>query len=90
MSGSNQQVAKPSLLLYIHGFNSSSRSHKANVMANYCAEHRADIKVVTPQLPSFPQQAALHLQQLVERRLILLALETRHSHSLVHQQKHLQ
>ncbi|MFA0372940.1 YqiA/YcfP family alpha/beta fold hydrolase, partial [Vibrio sp. 10N.222.54.F6] len=30
MSGSNQQVAKPSLLLYIHGFNSSSRSHKAN------------------------------------------------------------
>ncbi|MEZ8556746.1 esterase YqiA [Vibrio cyclitrophicus] len=67
MSGSNQQVAKPSLLLYIHGFNSSSRSHKANVMANYCAEHRADIKVVTPQLPSFPQQAALHLQQLVEQ-----------------------
>ncbi|MGO2318951.1 MAG: YqiA/YcfP family alpha/beta fold hydrolase, partial [Vibrio toranzoniae] len=56
MSDFNQQTAKPPLLLYIHGFNSSSRSHKATVMADYCAEHRADIKVITPQLPSFPQQ----------------------------------
>lgn len=67
MSESIEQTAKPSLLLYIHGFNSSSRSHKANVMAEHCAEHRADIKVLTPQLPSFPQQAALYLQQLVEQ-----------------------
>ncbi len=67
MSESIEQTAKPSLLLYIHGFNSSSRSHKATVMAEYCAEHRADIKVLTPQLPSFPQQAALYLQQLVEQ-----------------------
>ncbi|MEZ9895558.1 YqiA/YcfP family alpha/beta fold hydrolase, partial [Vibrio lentus] len=48
MSDSNEQAGKPSLLLYIHGFNSSSRSHKANVMADYCAQHRTDIKVVTP------------------------------------------
>ncbi|MGB1320080.1 MAG: esterase YqiA [Vibrio gallaecicus] len=58
---------KPSLLLYIHGFNSSSLSHKANVMRDYCATHRTDVKVLTPQLPSFPQQAALHLQGLVEQ-----------------------
>lgn len=57
---------KPSMLLYIHGFNSSSRSHKANVMADYCAEHRPDIKVVTPQLPSFPALAAAHLKNIVE------------------------
>ena len=67
MSESIEKTAKPSLLLYIHGFNSSSRSHKATVMAEYCAEHRADIKVLTPQLPSFPQLAALYLQQLVEQ-----------------------
>ncbi|MDN3615207.1 esterase YqiA [Vibrio gallaecicus] len=58
---------KPSLLLYIHGFNSSSLSHKANVMRDYCATHRTDVKVLTPQLPSFPQQAALHLQGVVEQ-----------------------
>ncbi|MEZ9057139.1 esterase YqiA [Vibrio pelagius] len=57
---------KPSMLLYIHGFNSSSRSHKANVMADYCVEHRPDIKVVTPQLPSFPALAAAHLKNIVE------------------------
>ncbi|MDA0152615.1 esterase YqiA [Vibrio sp. Makdt] len=67
MSDSINQTIKPSLLFYIHGFNSSSRSHKAMVMAEYCAEHRADIKVLIPQLPSFPQQAALFLQQLVEQ-----------------------
>lgn len=53
--------------MYIHGFNSSSLSHKANVMRDYCATHRTDVKVLTPQLPSFPQQAALHLQGLVEQ-----------------------
>ena len=58
---------KPSLLLYIHGFNSSSRSHKANVMAEYCAEHRPDIKVLVPQLPSFPAMAAAYLKDVVEQ-----------------------
>lgn len=67
MSESIEQTVKPSLLLYIHGFNSSSLSHKAMVMTEYCTKHRTDIKVLTPQLPSFPQQAALYLQQLVEQ-----------------------
>lgn len=58
---------KPSLLLYIHGFNSSPLSHKANVMRQYCEEYRSDIKVVVPQLPSFPQQAAECLLALVEQ-----------------------
>ncbi len=58
---------KPSLLLYIHGFNSSPLSHKANVMANYCKEHRPDIKVLTPQLPCYPKQAAEYLLQLVNQ-----------------------
>lgn len=58
---------KPSLLLYIHGFNSSPLSHKANVMKQYCEQHRPDIKVVVPQLPSYPQQAAECLLRLVEQ-----------------------
>lgn len=57
---------KPSLLLYIHGFNSSPLSHKAQVMAEYCKVHRPDIKVIVPRLPSYPLQAAEFLVQLVE------------------------
>ncbi|MGF1752899.1 esterase YqiA [Vibrio makurazakiensis] len=60
-------AAKPSLLLYIHGFNSSSQSHKANVIFDYCQQQRPDIKVIRPQLPSFPQQAAEYLKSIVEQ-----------------------
>ncbi|CAH8213562.1 esterase YqiA [Vibrio aestuarianus] len=55
------------MLLYIHGFNSSPLSHKAQVMLNYCNERRPDIKVVVPKLPSFPAQAAEHLLDIVEQ-----------------------
>ncbi len=58
---------KPSLLLYIHGFNSSPLSHKAQVMAEYCKVHRPGIKVIVPRLPSYPSQAAEFLVQLVEK-----------------------
>ncbi|MCA3950869.1 esterase YqiA [Vibrio vulnificus] len=58
---------KPSLLLYIHGFNSSPLSMKANLMREYCEQHRPDIKVVVPQLPSFPQAAAECLLEIVQQ-----------------------
>lgn len=58
---------RPSLLLYIHGFNSSPLSHKAQVMSDYCKNHRPDIKVVVPKLPSFPAQAAQHLLDVVNQ-----------------------
>lgn len=57
----------PSLLLYIHGFNSSPLSHKAQVMQQYCAANRPDIKVVVPKLPSFPKQAAVYLVDVVNQ-----------------------
>jgi predicted esterase YcpF (UPF0227 family) len=60
---------KPSLLLYIHGFNSSPQSFKAQTMLRFCQSHRPDIKVVIPQLPNYPQQAAQALRTLVERYL---------------------
>lgn len=58
---------KKPLLLYIHGFNSSPLSLKAQVMSEYCQKHRPDIKVLVPQMPCFPQQAAELLKQLIER-----------------------
>ncbi|WP_413285824.1 esterase YqiA [Vibrio sp. MA40-2] len=58
---------KPSLLLYLHGFNSSPQSLKANQMRAYCAKNRPDIKVLTPQLPCLPEQAEAYLVELVEQ-----------------------
>lgn len=49
---------KPSLLIYLHGFNSSPLSQKAQIMVQYCQQYRPDIQVVVPQLPSFPAAAA--------------------------------
>ncbi len=60
-------MSKPSLLLYIHGFNSSPLSMKASLMREYCQQHRPDIKVVVPQLPCFPQQAAQMLLDIIEQ-----------------------
>ncbi|OOQ66716.1 esterase YqiA [Vibrio parahaemolyticus] len=60
-------MSKPSLLLYIHGFNSSPLSMKANLMREYCAQHRPDIKVIVPQLPCFPEQTAQLLLDIVEQ-----------------------
>lgn len=39
---------------------------KANLMKAYCEEHRADIKVVIPQMPCFPEQAKQLLIELIE------------------------
>lgn len=57
----------PSLLIYLHGFNSSPFSLKAQQMLAYCREHRPDIKVIAPQLPSYPAQASQYLTQLIEQ-----------------------
>ncbi|MHA2705892.1 esterase YqiA [Vibrio owensii] len=60
-------MSKPSLLLYIHGFNSSPLSMKANLMKAFCEQQRPDIKVIVPQLPCFPQLAAQCLSDIVEQ-----------------------
>lgn len=58
---------KPSMLLYIHGFNSSPLSHKASVMKQYCEQSRPDIKVVVPKLPCFPHQASELLLDIIQQ-----------------------
>ncbi|WP_318496174.1 esterase YqiA [Photobacterium leiognathi] len=55
-----------SVLVYLHGFNSSPQSLKALQMAEYCAAHRPDIQLVMPQLPSYPNDAAEYLTQLMD------------------------
>nr|VVV03044.1 hypothetical protein AW0309160_00383 [Aliivibrio wodanis] len=60
-------MKKPSLLLYLHGFNSSPLSHKAQVMVSYCKEYRSDIHVVVPKLPPYPHESAQYLTALIEQ-----------------------
>ncbi len=54
------------LLLYIHGFNSSPKSLKATIMADYCRLERPDIRVEIPQMPSYPDQAEVFIDELVQ------------------------
>lgn len=56
-----------SVLIYLHGFNSSPLSLKAQQMVAYCREHRPDIQLETPQLPSYPAEAATFLEQLIKQ-----------------------
>ncbi|MDC0610671.1 esterase YqiA [Vibrio sp.] len=58
--------ARPSLLVYLHGFNSSPLSQKAQIMVEYCQTYRSDIELLVPQLPCFPHDAAVKIETLLE------------------------
>lgn len=51
------------LLIYIHGFQSSPRSHKASLLGEYIRQHHPRVDYQVPQLPSYPRQAAEYLEQ---------------------------
>ncbi|MDD1781699.1 esterase YqiA [Enterovibrio sp. ZSDZ35] len=55
----------PPLLIYIHGFNSSPLSAKAQQMRDWCETHRPDIKLEVPRLACYPAEAADQLKALV-------------------------
>src|SRR5690625_7304743 len=55
MAASNKKI------LYLHGFNSSPASHKAQLMQAYFAQHGAEHRLLVPQLPESPRQAMARL-----------------------------
>ncbi|WP_105902329.1 esterase YqiA [Vibrio gangliei] len=57
------------MLLYLHGFNSSPGSHKANLIREYCQQNRPDIRLEIPQLPHFPKRAADYLDAFVSSHI---------------------
>lgn len=56
----------PSMLLYIHGFNSSALSLKAQQMSLWCSQNRPDITLLVPRLACYPAQAVKQLQCVIE------------------------
>ncbi|RCU51754.1 esterase YqiA [Corallincola luteus] len=52
-------------LIYLHGFNSSSQSAKAKILADYILQSALNIELLTPQLANTPQAAWGQIQQLV-------------------------
>ena len=56
-------------LLYLHGFNSSPESHKAQLMNQYMSEHDCLQYLICPQLPTVPEEAKDFLEKVVETEL---------------------
>ncbi|SQK72361.1 esterase YqiA [Tatumella ptyseos] len=54
-----------SVLLYLHGFNSSPRSVKATLLQQWVQQHYPQVTMITPQLPDYPDDAARMLDALV-------------------------
>lgn len=51
-------------IIYIHGFNSSPQSHKAQQFRQWVAEHHPDITLHIPALKPFPLEAMAQLEAL--------------------------
>jgi len=54
-------------ILYIHGFNSSPLSIKAEQTRRYLAEHFPDVGYYCPQLATTPAEAINQLEQVIEQ-----------------------
>lgn len=52
--------------IYVHGFNSSPASIKAQLFQQYLDEHQLDLPYAVPELSHWPEQAVAQLQQLIE------------------------
>ena len=55
------------MLIYIHGFNSSPASHKANLLKHYAESAGIADRLLIPELSSVPTTAISQLKQLIEQ-----------------------
>ncbi len=62
-------MSKAQKLLYLHGFNSSPQSHKAQLVTQYMADNGCLDQLLCPQIPAVPEEAQLFLERLVEETL---------------------
>ena len=54
-------------IIYLHGFKSSSRSIKGNLLRDYCAQHHPEIRVHLPDLNMHPKLALEEVSKLLNR-----------------------
>lgn len=59
----------PVHLFYIHGFNSSPQSAKAQLVGRYVAQHHPEVQYHVPALPYDPEQAVRVLAEAIEHCL---------------------
>lgn len=52
-------------IVYIHGFNSSPKSYKANVLRHWIEQRQLPVRLEVPQLPYAPARAATVLENLI-------------------------
>ena len=57
-------LGKGALILYIHGFNSSPESFKAQKTTEYFIKHHNDLEILVPKVPCYPQAAFEHIEKL--------------------------
>lgn len=55
------------MLIYLHGFNSSRQSHKAQFLWHYVAERGLADQFACPALPHWPDQAIAAIEAVIER-----------------------
>lgn len=55
------------MLIYIHGFNSSPASHKANLLKHYAESAGIAERLLIPELSAVPAKAIAQLKQLIEQ-----------------------
>jgi uncharacterized protein len=60
---------KTQKILYLHGFNSSPQSHKAQLITQYMSDNHCLDQLLCPQIPAVPEEAMIFLEQLVEDTL---------------------
>jgi uncharacterized protein len=60
------------LIVYLHGFNSSPRSHKAQVMRRFMEEHGLGEEFACPALPTFAREAIRAVNPLLKGKPCLV------------------